>query len=545
VSTTSKSGRAPLRSAVATLVVVAIACVYSASGASAATSSSPGIGSAAALSAPNCDSTTKRLKLYFYAAPPCVKPWKSGADNGGATAQGVTKDAVKVVVTTATPTSKTKGNVVNQATGEDPASERDAIIDANAILKSVYQTWGRTVDLQFVEASGEDEASQRADAVKVAAMKPFAVIDFASTYGGGGGLVFNTALQGKVPTVSVITPKARNNPMVQNAAEWTGKALVGGKAKWAGDTTMQNKTRVFGVVYPTGDTGVDLSVFTKEFARHGGKSAVSVGYDNGLDQSQAANRAQEQAPTIITKLKSAGVTTVVNFADGTMTTPALMKAATAQDYHPEWIVTGAGYQDIDVVGRLSDQSQMAHAFGLIWFVPYAEGTQDPFKALFQWYWGADKGTQSVGALSSLLALYNGIQLAGPKLTADTYRAGLQKFPPIGGAYSNFVSNLEVSYRAPKGQLPPRGSAVGWYSADTTGPSQIIGTGAIGAGKYMYLDGGKRYVFGGFPKGEPKLFDKSNSIGQLDTIPAGELPPQYPCTDCPSSGGGPAPASSSS
>ena len=541
----TKQGRALLRSGVATLAVVAITCVYSASSAAAASTSSPGIGTAAALSAPNCDSTTKRIKLYFYAAPPCVKPWQSGADNGGATAQGVTKDAVKVVVTWTTPTSTTKGNVVNQATGQDPASERDAINDANAMLKSVYQTWGRTVDLQFVETTGEDEASQRADAVKVAAMKPFAVIDFASTYGGGGGLVFNTALQGKVPTVNVIPPKALNNPVVLNAAEWTGKALVGGKAKWAGDTSMQNKTRVFGVVYPSGDTGIDLPVFTKEFARYGGKAAVSAGYDNGLDQSQAANRAQEQAPTIITKLKSAGVTTVVNFGDGVMTTPALMKAATAQDYHPEWIVTGFGYQDIDVVGRLSDQTQMAHAFGVIWFVPYAAGTQDPFKALFQWYWGTDKGTQSVGALSSLQVLYNGIQLAGPKLTADTYRAGLRKFPPTGGAYSNFVSNLEVSYRAPKGQPPPRGSAVGWYSTDTTGPSQIIGTGAIAPGKYMYLDGGKRYIHGDFPKGEPKLFDKSNSISQLDSIPAGELPPQYPCTDCPSSGGGPAPSSSTS
>ena len=504
-----------------------------------------GIGSQEALSGPNCDPTTKRIKLAVYAAPPCVKPWKAGGDNGGATGQGVTKGSVKVVVTWAQPTAQTKGNVINQATGEDPADERDAILDAQAVLKPVYETWGRAIDLVFVETSGEDEASQRADAVTVAAMKPFAVLDYASTYGGGGGLVFRSALVGKVPVVDTLTPKAGTVPLVKNAAEWTGKALVGKKAQWAGDKSMHDKTRVFGVVYPSGETGIDLAVFTKEFARRGGKAAVAVSYDYGTDASQASAKAQEQAPTFITKLKSAGVTTVVNFGDGPNTTPALMKAATTQDYHPEWIVTGAGYQDIDVVGRLSDQEQMAHAFGLIWFVPYAAGVQDPFKSLFQWYWGTSKGTQSVGALSVLLPLYNGIHLAGPSLTAQTYFKGLQAFPPTGGAYSGQVSTLEFAYSADPATAAPRGSAVGWYSPDTTAPSQILGTAAIGAGKYLYLDGAKRYVTGKFPNGEPPLFKKSNSLVQLDTIPPGEQPPSYPCDDCPSSGGGPSPSSASS
>src|SRR5438034_7949601 len=40
-----------------------------------------------------------------------------------------------------------------------------------------YQTWGRKPAYEYVEASGPDEAAQRADAVKVKAMKPFIVID--------------------------------------------------------------------------------------------------------------------------------------------------------------------------------------------------------------------------------------------------------------------------------------------------------------------------------------------------------------------------------
>ena len=541
----SRHLRVVLSSGAAALVALAMIAGEAAVGVAAVprAASGPGIGTPAALSAPNCDPATKRIKLYFYAAPPCVQPWSASDDNGGRTAQGVTADSVKVVVTYVdTPTSRTKGNLVNQATGQDPGSERAAITDANTVLASVYQTWGRKVDIEFFKASGQDEASQRADAVAVAAMKPFAVIDFASGYGGGGGPVFDAALQGKVPVVNAISPIATNDPIASNAAEWTGKALVGGKAKWAGDPALRDQQRVFGVIYPSGSAGIDLAVFTKTFAKYGGKAAAAVDYDFGTDQAQETALAQQQAPTLVAKLKAAGVTTIVNFGDGPYATPAFMRAATAQDYKPEWIITGAGYQDIDVVGRLSDQQQMAHAFGLLWFAPYAEGLQDPYKSLFQWYWGKDKGTQSVGAMAYLMPVYAGIQLGGPKLTAASYVAGLNRFPPTGGAYSGQVSTLEVSYRAPKGEPPPRGSALGWYSATTVGPSQVIGAGSTGAGKFMYLDGGKRYIGGKFPKGEPDFFDPSKAIAQLSAPPAAEEPPTYACAGCPSSGGGPAPSS---
>jgi hypothetical protein len=531
-------------------VLIVVASSLTAQTANAATSDA-GIGTRAALSAPNCDPTTKRLKLQFYASPPCVKPWKNGDNNGGSTAQGVTKDSIKVVVLVAKDLPQqqaSQGNVINQATGK-PGTERDATIDQNEVLKSVFQTWGRTVQLQFVDGTGTDEASQRADAVTVAAMKPFAVLDF-GLYGAVGGIVFRSALAGKVPVIisfpccGVIPPRDVNNPVVLNAAEWVGKALVAKKAKWAGDTSMQSKPRVFGVVYPGGDQGVNLALFNKEFSGYGGKVGLAVSYDFGTDPSAGAAKVQEQAPTIITKLKSAGVTTIVNFADGTTTTPALTQAATSQNYFPEWIVTGSGYQDIDVVARLSDPKQMAHAFGLVWFVPYVQGYQDPQKALFQWYWGTNQGTQSVGANSLLFPLYTGVQLGGPQLTAKTFEQALVKYPPTGGAFSAQVSTLEYSW-TPFGTMAPRGSAIGWFSTDTSGPSQILGTAAVAPGKYMYLNGAKRYVHGKFPTGEPKLFDKSNSISQLDSIPTNEQIPIYACNNCPSSGGGPAPAASTS
>ena len=64
---------------------------------------------------------------------------------------------------------------------------------------------------------------------------------------------------------------------------------------------------------------------------------------------------------------------------------------------------------------------------------------------------------------------------------------------------------------------------------------------VGPGKYMFLNGGKRYTGGKFPKGLPKFFDKSASISVYESVPASDVPPNYPCDNCPSAGKGPAPS----
>jgi hypothetical protein len=55
---------------------------------------------------------------------------------------------------------------------------------------------------------------------------------------------------------------------------------------------------------------------------------------------------------------------------------------------------------------------------------------------------------------------------------------------------------------------------------------------------MYLEGGKRYLQGKLPKGEPKFFDESASVVELPGEP--KPLPDYPCVDCPSSGNGESP-----
>ena len=508
-----------------------------------------GVGTKAALAQADCDSATGRLRFQFYGAPPCVRPWRDGANNGGATAQGVTKNAIKVVVLIP-PEDKDRasvnGGIKNQATNANGLS-KDATLDEDAVLRHSYQTWGRTVQYEFVQATGTDESAQRADAVTVIAKKPFAVFDTATFATGGGGTVFQQAIAaagipGNDPPLSA---SQLLEPIERNVAEWAGKELVGGKAQFGGDA-VKGKKRVFGVIYPGGSDGMDLPLFIKDFAKYGGKIApnAAVSYTVPTDPAQQNGAFQEQAGPMIAKLKNAGVTTVVNFAGAGLTanaTGTFTKQATSQDWFPEWLVTGTPYNDLDFFARSFDQQQWAHAFGQVWFTPYvAGGASDALTALFQWYWGKSQGTHSPGIFSLVYRLYNGVMTAGPRLTGATFKAALRRFPASGGAFQDMITNLETGI--PPAPIPERGTALGWWDPKATGGSNQIGI--PGTGKYQYVNDGKRYLNGSYPKQLQPFFDPSKSVLQFDSIPKQDQIGPYPCENCPSTGGSQTPAAGS-
>ena len=253
----------------------------------------PGVDSAEAMKNPQCDPTVRRIRIQTYAAPLCVKAWKDGADNGGATAQGVTKDSILVVVLWSELNSEQAGSRMglyeNQATGQnDLDGAVNALIDQNEIYKHTYETWGRDVEFKFVKSSGTDEASQRADAVAVAAMKPFAVIDAASHIGTpavGGGPVFEQAvLNAGVPFVAprpAADPKESTRVYGLNAAEILGKYLKGGKAEYAGDA-LKDKPRKFGVLYAS---NFNIDYFEQQLAKRGIKLTEKAEYTVPVNES--------------------------------------------------------------------------------------------------------------------------------------------------------------------------------------------------------------------------------------------------------------------
>src|SRR5262249_39625595 len=136
----------------------------------------------------------------------------------------------------------------------------DALHDLFAAYGHAYETWGRTIELKYVQSSGNDEAAQRADAVKVEALKPFAVLETTPT--GLDVLTTKVAQDGYVVmSNTTTTDKALKQQPYRwgqadqvadavNAGEFVGEQLVRGKAQYAGDPSFTTKQRTIGVVYP-------------------------------------------------------------------------------------------------------------------------------------------------------------------------------------------------------------------------------------------------------------------------------------------------------
>ena len=311
-----------------------------------------------------------------------------------------------------------------------------------------------------------------------------------------------------------------------------GKSLTGKKAQWAGDDSLKSKTRAFGAVYPT--TGFDFASFLKYLTQNGGKLTDKFAYDPANAQAGS-----EQIGTGVTHFKAAGVTSVVLFADPTVVTP-IMAAATDQQYFPEWIYTGLAYQDYDVFGRLNDQKQMAHAFGLATLGPAVIGAPTGLNT-FVWYWGTTQGNFWGFAAGLFDPLYNAMHYAGPTLTAQNIQKGLFAAPAIttaGVAIGLIGYGKTVGLPYDETALFGSGRGLVWWDPDTTGPTNAT-IQPEGKGVFQYLNNGVNVTYNDLvaAKATPKFFDPNVSVIQrnaADFFPGGVIPTPLPCTGCPSS-----------
>ena len=485
-----------------------------------------------------------------------MREGRAAAKNGGSTAPGVTKDSVKVVIVVEEDPTKpatTPGGIgiagKNQATGGAGTLADDAKYESD-MLAHFYESYGRKLDIEFYVRTGIDETAQRADALAIAEKKPFAVLSALKTT--GDVLAQKHIITFDVPSdPKVIQLQAPYRwswstdyySMTLQAAEVLGKEVWGGKAKWAGDESMHNKTRKFGIIYPGSGDALpypDLAVFEQTLKKYGGGTiATKIEYTGatGADAATVNTLNQQNAVPLITKLKDAGVTTVVAIASSSMLA-GLTKAATQQEYNPEWFCAEWFNCSFDYFARQLDQQQWAHAFGVGSLYPAQSGDAvDGQTALFQWYWGTTQGSYSSYMFSILNNVYMGMHMAGPKLTPATFRAGLFAKPMQGGAAAGSVTGLMNVYGPQVGLPYPAFAASGvdgalwWYDPNVEGVSNVFPLN--GKGKAMWVDGGKRYLPGKYPKGEQPLFDPQQAIAFLPPNSDQSLIPQYTCDGCPS------------
>lgn len=485
-----------------------------------------------------CDTDKGRIAIPIHNAAPCVEPPKTSDKGSGlATAPGVTPDSIKVIVYEGVPDPLQQ--VIVGAAGADtsPADTSGATVDYLRLLEDTYETYGRTLDIEVVTATGgaADSTAALADARTIIDKKPFAVIggpaqtpvywqeltDAKILCIGGCSLAETwDNVDSAAPYLwpSAIAPEQAD----QHLLELVGKQLVGKPAKYAGDTALQKKERVFGWIQAETETG-EYKARNDEFDRllekdYGGKVATRSTYLFDL----AA--AQETATSVVTRMKDAGVTTVLLSVDPLI--PAtITREATKQGYFPEWVIGPSVLADTTIFGRTFDQEQWAHAFGIS--LPAARADNDLSDAfgLYEWYYGKKAPVNTVDViLPGPAQLMLGIHLAGANLTPTSFEQGLFRYPPnAGGKTYTHVSWGDTLWGRPDHNSSDDAGVI-WWDPAATGEDE---PGNPGIGMITYVDGGTRYLPGEWPTDPLPLFEKEGAVTLYTTVPPGEALPDYP------------------
>jgi hypothetical protein len=480
-----------------------------------------------------CDTTTGKLKYPYYFAGQCYAPFTG--DNGGATYQGVTARSVKVVLYLAEPNdpilSYIEGSIADTDTNQQTIETVQGYIK---FLQTYYETYGRTIDLVPFVATGNatDEVAARADATTIAqTIKPFAVL---------GGPILTAAFGQEIVANKIFcidcmpsqpnTYYAQHSPYViglginadeaqTQLADYIGAQLKNRPAAFAGDPAMHHQTRKFGLVYiSTGqDAEIQTDHFVQSLAKVGVKLSARLAY---------ASPVTIDSVGLIAKLKAAGVTSVIFSGDPVAPGP-LTRAATSQNYFPEWIISGAALTDTAIFARTYDQRQWSHAFGISFLAARTEPSVSGSIYLYHWFYGKNPPAATGAATTTPLItlLFVALQATGPDLTPASFLAALFAGPKPPEAltepmitYGNHGIWPQTDY------LGIDDATEIWWNPNAHGPDELNHQ---GKGLYEYVDGGKRYLPGQWPDTAPDVFTTKGAVTIYTTVPPSESVPSYP------------------
>ncbi|MER3453423.1 MAG: hypothetical protein C4344_07290, partial [Acidimicrobiia bacterium] len=312
-----------------------------------------------------------------------------------------------------------------------------------------------------------------------------------------------------------------------HTAEYVAKRLAGKKkAVFAGDELnpaqgYRNQIRKFGLVYLEGARGRRdpegqraHEAFVREFARYGLRFAKEIGYlyDPGRNQQDMTN--------IIAQFRNAGVTTVIPVWDP-LTPIILTQEATRQLYYPEWFVVGTGLSDTTTGGRLYDQNQWRHAFGIspLWVTWTRVENSAGYREYHHAAPADPKGAEGVLIniyRARIQTLFRGIHMAGPRLTNDTFAAGEFAYPPTGG-----TAGLPLVFHTRQFPTEIKDFTEVWWDPDASGPDERS---MNGRGLMMKANNGRRYRAGQWPTTPPAAFVRQGAVAVSDNPEGGTDPP---------------------
>jgi hypothetical protein len=289
----------------------------------------------------------------------------------------------------------------------------------------------------------------------------------------------------------------------RTCSEFIEKQMIGKNAEHGGDA-VKALPRSFGLVYleSSGARRTFADKFAAAMDTMGSPLAAVAAYQ--LDPATI----QQTASQVITKMKAAGVTTIV-FSGDPVAPRDFTNEATAQEYFPEWVVAASTLVDVTAFARTYDQQQWAHAFGVTQLAARSNPTTSGAYANYEWFTGVEPpANDSIGVIAPSPALFFAVvQGVGPNLSPETFRDTL--FAAEGTRPG--ISQPYLSY-GDKGYW----GGVATIRASTT-PLRSGGILSHGPRRdppkhwhVQYVDGGLRYLSGQWPT-DDKMFDPAGAV----------------------------------
>ena len=271
----------------------------------------------------------------------------------------------------------------------------------------------------------------------------------------------------------------------ETVSDYVNKKLARRPAAFAGGA-LKGKTRTIAVIAPENPWYQQCVDAGERVARAAGNpNQDRIAYK--LDFNTLSN----QAASVIAKLRSENITTVICGCD-----PAfpifLTSKAQEQGYQPEWIVTGAAFVDLDVLGQLYQQDQWSHAFGVSFLGPL-----EPLRGTLGYHaFKIARPNEEPSPLVDILyyqmyLLSLGVQMAGPTLTPETLERGMYAYPGGTGPVGTWKFT-------PGRYTPTQDAREIYWDRNRTSPQNGD------KGSYAQTEPGKRYRPGQWSTGDPAI-----------------------------------------
>ena len=534
---------------------------------------------------PFCDRATGRDKIPSLYAPSCVPPFSG--NNGGATYNGVTDKTITIAVPLSNNQAQAAALAAAANNNDTQQQVKDTLQNYLNLFAHHMQTYGRSFQVKYftsaynsTDSTNAQNAECQSDATTIAkSLHAFITVDTFAQECGTLAYQNTLARDGVLCWCTVTVPASYYlnwAPYVWGTglpdetqaylmrAEVICNTLAAYPPQFAGEADLNSpvaKKRVFGLIWPGASQIVNsdayvagANFFRDQLAKCGIQLAVNKSFPI-VDPNGPAD-----AQTLMAQMKQKGVTTVILVSDP-LDPIYLTTAASKQQYFPEWFNTGSALIDETHYGRLYDKSEWKHSFGVSFLPDRVPTSQGEAWAMYNWAYHTTPPAQYAtnnGLYGFARSFATGVQLAGPRLTPYTFQCGQPPYTlnthsgPLGSKngvacvgktypgmfgfpispthYTARISNPVIAW-SPRlwpwddYNMLDDGTLI-WWDPTATGADE---TGSNGTGMMRYMYGGKRYLYGQFPRGKQPWFSTSNTVTVFSGVPKADQPPNYSYT----------------